>query len=729
MTTWICGGSLLQGSFPSVGGSGQNLESVILRPRDDGLFDLQHYWRDEGKPDRTWNAGAVITSAATGPGAICQRKDDGDHLGNFEVIVPEVHGLAHYWLDNTSAGPRPWNFVGIAVPGSTGPGTVLENRLNGNLEAVVTVGRELIHCWFDNIVWTLGAKITAGASGAPAMIQSDYDGHLEVVVAEGPDLVLYWLDWGGPPPTWKPGGLITDAGDGPVGFVQSRYGADPHRNFEVVVPHGDALAVYWRDNTRAEMPPWRGGGVATWGAAPIVAAALVSSSLHDGWLQALVQEGASVYHVYRYGLPDGGLRWMRCACVRLGDTESADVDAVNPRSVKLAQITGQPDAQSGGLAPTLSQSRSVSGIHGTDLGVTVRHGQRTLMLFGDTHWDNKDWATLDSIGEVIPSPNGLPDVRMHGSPLTIVPPVSQMEYDVPLDAFSVGGQFFVFFTSDHFVDGKVMGRSVLARALDPSMPIDGSTRDPNLRFQLLTTFSTYRFINVSVQLLAAASVPSFGRTGHVLVVWGSGAYRADDVRLAVIDLHDPAMWSYLLDDRPFPVDVLGMRYFTGMCGSAPQWSFHEEDARPVLFPCAIGELSVRWVPQISRYLLLAMSGPEDPIGSAVWLRTAQNPWGPWSRRRQVFDWLLDGLGRRIPNPPRPNQFIHDSEVIPPDDVGDRIFDPQCQDGGGAYAPYLFDVAAHGETITLRYTLSTWNPYQVQLLGHNVTLSQLRALEQ
>jgi hypothetical protein len=727
LNTWITGGSLLQGSFPSKGDTGRNLEAVILRPRDGGLFDLQHYWLDEGKLDQTWNAGAVITSAATGPGAICQRKDDGGRLGNFEVIVPEVRGLAHHWLDNTSAGARPWNFAGIAMPGPTGPGTILENRLNGNLEAVVIAGRELIHCWFDNIVWRQGAKITSDATGAPAMIQSDYDGHLEVVVAEGPDLVLYWLDWGGPQPTWKPGGLITDGGDGPAGFVQGRYGADPHRNFEVVVPRGDALAVYWRDNTRAEMPPWRGGGVATWGAAPIVAAALVSSSLGDGWLQALIQEGASIYHVYRYGLPSGGLRWMRRACVRLGDTMPADVDVANPRSVKLAQVTGQPDAQTGGA--TLSQSRSVSGIHGTDLGVTVHHGQRTFLLFGDTHWDIQDRVTLDSIGEVVPRPDGLPHVEMHGSPLTIVPPVNQREYDVPLDAFSAGGQFFAFFTSDHFTDGKVMGSSVLTRALDPSMPVNGLVRDHDLRFQLLTTFSAYRFINVSVQLVPAASVPGFGQTGHVLLVWGSGAYRADDLRLAVIDLHDPATWTYLLDDQPFPVDVLGVRYFTGMCGSAPLWSFHEEGARPVLFPCALGELSVRWVPQINRYLLLAMSGPEDPIGSAVWLRTARNPWGPWSRRRQVFDWLLDGLGRRIPHPPQPTQFIHDRDAIPPDHVGDCIFDLQCQGGGAGYAPYLFDVAVHGEVITLRYTLSTWNPYQVQLLRHDATLSEFRALEQ
>jgi len=243
---------------------------------------------------------------------------------------------------------------------------------------------------------------------------------------------------------------------------------------------------------------------------------------------------------------------------------------------------------------------------------------------------------------------------------------------------------------------------------------------------LLTTFSDYRFINVALQLRPAATVPGFGGSGQVLLIWGSGAYRADDLRLAVIDLRDPALWSLLLDRETFPVGLLGTRYYTGSCGGMPLWSAHEVDARPLLWPGALGELSVRWVPELERDVLMAMSSPEDPIGAAVWMRTARQPWGPWSARRQVFDWVQDGMGYRRPD--RAGKFIHDASVIPDDHRGDCIFDPQCGSGGAAYAPYLHDVRRIGERVTLRYTLSTWNPYQVMLMSHDMSMPDLQALE-
>jgi Domain of unknown function (DUF4185) len=726
MNPLVMGGSLIQSDF---GGPGaHNLEAVVARPRADGPFDLQHYWRLTTRPDRTWHLGATITAAARGPATICQRPSPGGH-GNFEVVVPVDGGLAHFWLDNTLSGPRPWNRVhGFAAAGADGPGAILANRSNDNLELMALHGRNLVHHWFDRTAWRTGATISTNATGAPAFIQSDFDDHLEVLVPEGDDLVLYFLDGF----TWRPGGLATLSGDGPIGLVQGRYGSDPHRNFELVVPRGDSLFLYWRDNARTPDLPWRPGGVATWGAGPVRASALCSTDHGDRWLHALTQEDTSIYHLYRHRTPGDGFRWMRSACLRLDDRARCDVDPGRPRSEKIAQVTGEPDAQTG--RNTLGMTRSKSGIHGTDLGVTFSHRGRRFLLFGDTHWDDGSRVTLDSIGEVHDRPAGQPPVvDLHGSPLRVVGgAITDREYDVPLDAFSAAGQVFVFFTSDRFENGKVMSRSVLTRALDPGLQIDPRARDRTLDHQLLTTFSDHRFINVSVQFRPAAAVPGFGGRGDVLLIWGSGAYRADDLRLAVLDLRDPALWPLLLGREPSPVGLLGVRYFTGACAGMPSWSLYEDEARPLLWPGALGELSVRWVPEIVRYLLMAMSGPEDPIGAAVWLRTARQPWGPWSARRQVFDWVLDGMGLRDRNgdgrPDRVGQFIHDAGASPPDQVGDCIFDIQCNGGGAAYAPYLHEVRRQGERVTLRYMLSTWNPYQVMLMSHDVTMRELEALE-
>ncbi|MGB7217601.1 MAG: DUF4185 domain-containing protein [Vicinamibacterales bacterium] len=725
MAPLITGGSLIQSTFGA--GPPHNLEAVVGRRLPDGAYDIQHYWLSLRQPDAEWQRGATISSVASGPASLCQRPGPGN--GNFEAAVLEGGGVAHYWLDNSVSGPRPWHRVpGFAAPGADGPGAVVANRQNGNLELVAQHGRHVVHHWFDRTAWRRGPTISTKASGAPSLIHSDYD-HLEVLVLEDDHLILYWFDG----TNWRDGGIATLAGDGPASLVQGGYGAAPHFNFELAVPRGDALVTYWRDNQRSPDLPWRPAGLATWGAGPVHAVSLCSADYGNGrtWLHALSQEGTSIYHLYRPHLGANNLRWTRTKCIRLDDQAGVDVDTARPRSRRVAQVTGDRDLQAGG--PTLSQSLSTSGVRGTDLGVSVHHRNRHLLLFGDTHWNDPARITLDSIAEVMPFGIPPPTVRLHGSPLRIVGGgTTDREYDVPLDGFSLLGQLFVFFSSNHFDHGQVMGRSVLARAIDPNVPIDPKARDRTLDFQFLTTFSNWRFVNTTVQLVPAASVAGFGRAGHVLLIWGSGGYRADDLRLAAMELQDPVVFSLLLDHAEFPVHMLGTRYFAGMCGASPLWSARESDARPVLWPCALGELSVRWVPELERYLLLAMTGPEDPLGAAVWLRVSRFPWGPWSRRRQVFDWVADGMGLRDVNldgaPDRERQFIHDANAVPPDNVGDCIFPHQCASGGGAYAPYLFGVSGQGETVTLHFTLSTWNPYQVMMMEHTVTLPEVAELE-
>ena len=97
------------------------------------------------------------------------------------------------------------------------------------------------------------------------------------------------------------------------------------------------------------------------------------------------------------------------------------------------------------------------------------------------------------------------------------------EYDVPLDGFSHAGHLFAFFSSNHNRAGRVMGRSVLARA-EGDLGIDPTSRSP-IRFRVLGTFSDQHFINVSVQLRPATEVPGCEGRGDVLLVWG-GPYRA-----------------------------------------------------------------------------------------------------------------------------------------------------------------------------------------------------------
>jgi hypothetical protein len=64
------------------------------------------------------------------------------------------------------------------------------------------------------------------------------------------------------------------------------------------------------------------------------------------------------------------------------------------------------------------------------------------------------------------------------------------------------------------------------------------------------------------------------------------------------------------------------------------------------------------------------------------------------------------------------------KASPGDPVADRIFGAQAKVTGAAYAPYFFDAALDGDHLVLRYTLSTWNPYQVVLMQHRLALAAL-----
>lgn len=532
---------------------------------------------------------------------------------------------------------------------------------------------------------------------------------------------------------WLRGDVISAAAHGPAVLGQrGRPGTSDH-HLVAHVPESDGVAVYtWAVNEPSprqwqrvgtvdamptpDRPAWDGPeGAAEWGDQSVVAAATAATRLKNSWVQALAQVGGSLYHLHRQ-VRRGRVRWFRHACLRLEDRSPS---AVAPQSSrKRVQISGETDTQpaaTDGPRRTLSRSESTAGVRGTDLGVRIDHEGRTFLLFGDTHWAGRGWlGTRDSIAEVHHPDDERPEVRFHGAPLNVRGKgVTMREYDVPLDAFSLGGQLYAFVTSNHFRDAQVMGRSVLTRVRQP-VRIDPGQRWRGVRLQPLDTLSDDRFINVSVQ-----------REGDLLYLWGTGAYRADDVRLARVDLSTPGVADGLRrgDAAPF---LAALEYWAGEVqpvapaetspNATPRWSPDEADARPLFTPGALGELSVRWVPDLGRYLMLTMAGPDDPLGAAVVLRTAVHPWGPWSPRVKLFDWVASGMC--FDNPAE--RFIKAS-AGGDDPVGDAMFRGQANATGAAYAPYLFDARVEGDRLRLRYTLSTWNPYQVVLMEHDLEL--------
>src|SRR5689334_4175767 len=96
--------SLIKSNF--MNGDHANFEAVIYNPY---TKQLRHYFRKNDQPDRGWEEAQIVNQASgipvIGAGAFCQSTFG--KQGNYELVVPELGGLAHYWLDNDNIA-SPW---------------------------------------------------------------------------------------------------------------------------------------------------------------------------------------------------------------------------------------------------------------------------------------------------------------------------------------------------------------------------------------------------------------------------------------------------------------------------------------------------------------------------------------------------------------------------------------------------------------------------------------------
>ncbi len=693
-------GSLIQGNFGPAG----NFEALLFL--SGAVF---HFWREERRADQGWNRGAEVLSDAIGPACLIQ-----SGAGHLEAALLGQSALYHYRMDS---GSKQWQRVGAIAAGQFAGGAICQNRLTGDLELVAQQGSSLRHYSYVRGKWQAGQVVTTHATGVPSLIQMEKNNNLVILAQEGNRIVLYFRDEKHPEKIWLSGGMVTDRATGPASLVQAEFGPENHRNLEAVIPEGNTLRHYWRNHSEPTLP-WSPGTVITSGRDPIRGAALTVSSLQGGCLDVLVQEGKeSLYHHFRVGRDPAKMQWLRGPCLRVEEGQVVS----RGTSARVVQLTGQKDFVTGMPMPDADRH----GIRGTDLGASFKHGGRTYFLFGDTHWtDNRAGATRDMIActDATSMEKEL-NLRFARNCTNIISRqrVSQEEYDVPLDGFSHGGRMYVFFTTDHFKNRRVMYRSILTHCIspDPGKDISDSYHlpvhapSPPVDFTYLADCSTDRFVNISNVIVGPSEIKQWNlpAKNRALLLWGSGAYRADTIALAVLPL-----------DGPVP-NLEEIRYFTGARRGVPQWSApgrkQEEKAVPLFYPAAVGELSVRWDAVLKCFVLLYCPGPYDSAGLAVTMRVSKTPWGPWSPRRVILDWWQEGMGR----------YIHRSNTNDGLHQNDTPFPRGPEQGGAAYAPYQVAdfTTLQGHTFTLYYTLSTWNPYQSVLMQHTMTRADVDRL--
>jgi len=357
-------------------------------------------------------------------------------------------------------------------------------------------------------------------------------------------------------------------------------------------------------------------------------------------------------------------------------TVPPDVAYVAGSTRKIEQLIGNTDYQK--LTPTLNRTQARYGITGSDLGVPFTHNGLTFVVFGDTlggvSGDRDPMAfTTDTDPEDGLLLDFLSDSPGSWRPVTI-PGISQAAFEVPLDGVSVSNRMYLYHTTDHS-SSVTMGHSVVAV----------STNDGR-NFDLLYTLSTTHFINVSVNKVDLRDWPGFPQPeGEGLAIFGSGSYRASDVRLAFQPANE-------IDD------VSSLQYFTGLDAAGhPLWSASEPDAIALFDQPCVGELSVGWNKFIRRWVMLYNCGSPRGIN----FRTARQPWGPWTQPQVLFEPWND-LGYA--------HFMHANWT---DRNLDAVHNPGRQnEWGGEYGAYMFKELATGSDnrTTIYFTMSTWNPY-------------------
>jgi len=142
--------------------------------------------------------------------------------------------------------------------------------------------------------WYRGAIVSTNAADGASLIESSFradenkPGNFEVLVPEVGatplvyNLVHYWRDNSDPNLSWHRGVVVSPSAEGPASLIESSFRADKSKpgNFEALVLEatGDGpgnLVHYWRDNSDANLPWYRGAVVSSFPDGP---ACLMESS-------------------------------------------------------------------------------------------------------------------------------------------------------------------------------------------------------------------------------------------------------------------------------------------------------------------------------------------------------------------------------------------------------------------------------------------------------------------
>src|SRR5215831_5399349 len=249
--------------------------------------------------------------------------------------------------------------------------------------------------------------------------------------------------------------------------------------------------------------------------------------------------------------------------------------------------------------------------------------------------------------------------------------------------------------------------------------------------------------------------------GDYVYMFGTGLYRNSAIYVARI----PSKANEGFPTNNFWTGIEPTQYFRGFlingANVTPDWSETESDAiplvddqnvsvhgvdinvcaNPTVFcdpPCgqasphacgpSVGNVSVQFETSLGLWIMTFDGGRQkDCLGDpdqthGIYFSYAKDPWGPWSTPQMIFNPATDGgFGKFIYNPDdRCNPFAN---VAPTGGPAGPALNPtddnSCNTRGDAYGPFMIkrfnNVDPSGTTLSIYYTMSTFNPYTIVLM--------------
>lgn len=391
-------------------------------------------------------------------------------------------------------------------------------------------------------------------------------------------------------------------------------------------------------------------------------------------------------------------------------------------SHKICQLTGEMDRQL--HKPTFNQTRTRFGLVAVDLGYSFEHNGKLFFLFGDAApspkfngkpngqndpprlRDDNDaigFTSDTSVGQClrldfVRNTNGAyknPVVQNAQGQSAITLRTNEM----PIAGISQSARMYVIFGTDNEAANPEAPGAAKNLHSGPTRAVMAVSNDDASTFHFLYDFSrgpSAKFIKTTI---------SRSDDGY-LYFWGTPG--------GLLMRHTP---PYFARKRADLVDQPGgMDYFAGLSPDGkPRFSASEADAFPLFLDYegtgsephnCTGDPSVEWNRFVRRWVMLYLCTNytrTNPGG--IYMRFAEQPWGPWSLPQTIFNAKRDG---------GLCQFIH--RAVSPGNPACDDLSPPARLGvqGGEYGPYIMSRFTTGEearaTSTFYYTMSTWNPY-------------------